>query len=446
MKKHNKSSWFKPSKFIYLIFLFSLLLLVLIHFVISPQANPESVENKLPVTIYFADNISLAQREIIKRFNSEYNGKIKVELVNLPLEKFSSAERKQLFTKYLRSESNQIDVFSIDQVWIPRFAKWSEDLRKFFPDEIEQNIIGEALTPCIYNNRLVAAPLYIDMGVMYYRSDLISELPNSAILKRTLEKSITWEEFIELGEKYFSDSERFFFFSADNYEGLICFFMEIYSAQNYNSELPIEIGSERTLSSFKFIQSLINENKLTPAEVTNMQETEVLISYLDSDGIFIRGWPNSFNFFEPSEEHKKKIEKIKIVPLPHFKGKPKSYTFGGWNLMLSKFSSNKKEAAEFIKFCLSEESQLLMYEMQGFLPSTKSFYFSDDNSTDSGKIEFFNTNFGYGIYRPRVENYTLFSSILSGSLNKVLRQEIGTDEAILDAEKEFELLSVSNEK
>ncbi|MCB9069591.1 MAG: hypothetical protein H6629_17535 [Calditrichae bacterium] len=73
--------------------------------------------NNTATQIYFVDNISQAHSELINRFNAEYSGRIEVVPVDLPFEKFSTNERKQLLAKSLRSKSDRIDVFAIDLIW-----------------------------------------------------------------------------------------------------------------------------------------------------------------------------------------------------------------------------------------------------------------------------------------------------------------------------------------
>src|SRR3989304_9804646 len=103
-------------------------------FVLSPVDLDSRSTSKIK-TIYFVDHISSAHQKVINRFNEKYKGSIKVETINLSFEKFSTNERKELLARYLRSKNDRIDIFSIDQIWVPRFAKWGVPLDKFFKDD-----------------------------------------------------------------------------------------------------------------------------------------------------------------------------------------------------------------------------------------------------------------------------------------------------------------------
>ena len=105
------------------------ILLFILSYSLFPFNSSPSVESQL-VIIKYADNISPAHQTVVNNFNKEYEGRIKVETINLPFTKFSTNERKELLTRSLRSKSDKLDLFAIDLIWSARFAKWAESLDK----------------------------------------------------------------------------------------------------------------------------------------------------------------------------------------------------------------------------------------------------------------------------------------------------------------------------
>ena len=140
--------------------------------------------HKIPISenevakIYFADNMTPAHTKIISLFNDKYQGQIEIIPVNLPFTKFNTNERKELIARALRNRTSRIDVFSVDQIWVSRFAKWAEPLSRYFSNKEKANILPHALSTCYYENTLVSIPLHIDIGVMYYRRDIIEKFPD----------------------------------------------------------------------------------------------------------------------------------------------------------------------------------------------------------------------------------------------------------------------------
>ena len=65
----------------------------------------------------------------------------------------------------------------------------------YFPDSLKYAILPSALKSCYYDSTLVAIPLFVDVGLMYYRKDLIDRLPNAKVIEDELHRSITWGEF-----------------------------------------------------------------------------------------------------------------------------------------------------------------------------------------------------------------------------------------------------------
>ena len=98
-------------------------IIALVFFWFTPADINLKSDNHI-TEIYFADNISIAHQALIDRFNLEYKNKIKVIPINLPFTKFSTNERNELLARTLRSNSSRIDVFSVDLIWVPRFAIW----------------------------------------------------------------------------------------------------------------------------------------------------------------------------------------------------------------------------------------------------------------------------------------------------------------------------------
>jgi len=174
-----------------------------------PISSSSTDKGKSVTKIYYADNISKAHQRVIDSFNKKYFGQIEVKAINLPFEKFSTNERKELLARYLRNKSDRIDLFAVDLIWVPRFAKWCIPLDRYFSKKQQEEFIKPALSSCYYDDSLMALPLYIDVALMFYRSDELKKLPNYTKIKEKLNSSITWEEFIELHKQTKSTTNPF---------------------------------------------------------------------------------------------------------------------------------------------------------------------------------------------------------------------------------------------
>ncbi len=413
---------------------FLILVLIFISFILSPLSSKNSstsVEKK----IYFADNISSAHRKVIDKFNEKYKGQIKVIAINLPFEKFSTNERKELLARYLRSKSERVDVFSVDQIWVPRFAKWVIPLDKAISSAEKKSLLNYAMESCVYKDTIVAIPLYIDLSVLFYNKEYLKNLPDYKSIKNKLDDSITWQDFLGLNERLKNSGRPFYLFQADDFEGLICNYCELLKNQNQsivrNDSLYVDTPQAR--KSLQLLVDLVNKYNASPREVIQFKENECYYYFMEHKGIFLRGWSSFLNLDKTLYDNSDAYNALGIAPTPHFKGTEKSSVFGGWNLMVSKFSRNIPEAITFVKFLISEDAQKILYEEGGYLPVNTKIYADSGYVNKFPNLKFYEKLLKQGFHRPFLKNYTNISDILSYYLHLAIKQEISVDEALKKA-------------
>ena len=413
-----------------LIGVISILLFLLIYFLIPSEYSKLGAKEE--VIIKYADNITDAHQIVIDNFNKEYEGRIKVEAISLPFIKFSTNERKELLTRSLRSKSDKLDIFTIDLIWSSRFAKWAEPLGKYITNQDSLGLLSKALESCIINNQLIALPMYLDIGVLYYRRDLIQALPNAKNIEKKLKESITWKEFFALSKSFNPNKNPFYIFPADNYEGLICSFYEIIHNQNpsFFKKSKINWESPELRNSFSLLSDMINKYKITPSIVTDYRENECYDYFMYEHCVFLRGWAS---FPKDSRAMLESIQKAKLieqVPMPHIEGSKPVATIGGWNIMLSKYSEHKEEAVEFIKYIIRESSQKIFYENGALLPVISKIYSDEKFNLEHPTLKKNKKLLDNGVHRPFLNNYTKISDVISFYSNKVMKNQINLDSAV----------------
>ena len=384
--------------------------------------------------IYFVDNISEAHQQLIERFNRQHHGRIEVVPVNLPFTKFSTNERKELLARTLRSKGDRIDIFAVDLIWVPRFARWAQPLDIYFSAHERDRMLDAAMESCSFEEHLVAMPFYIDIGLMYYRRDLLRKLPNADALEAQLRKSITWEAFIALGQQYPGNGSPFYMFAAKNFEGLICSYLEAVMGQKRSifAGDTVQLYTPESRKALGLLVDMVQTYRFTPPEVVNFDEVQVYRYALAHDALFFRGWPGfKRHFAEPGLEAK--LAEVEVAALPHFQGTAPAAVYGGWNLMISNFSNHKPAAVEFLKFVMREENQALLYETGGYIPVNKALYEDSLFYRDKADLKYYRQLLDNGIHRPFVVNYTQISDIISYYVHLAIKGEIGVDAALKQA-------------
>jgi len=421
------------SRLLFLLLSFLIVGVIIVIFLIMPS-DEYLPENAMETKVYYVDNISVPHQEIIDRFNQMYAGKIKIIPINLPFTKFSTNERKELLTRALRSKSNQIDLFTVDVIWVPRFARWCQPLDNYFTAKERSQLINHVMNSCYYNDRFYAIPLYTDISLMYYRSDIINRLPEAEEIEKKIARSLTWQEFIDLHKKMknYGITSPYYIFSADNFEGLTCSFLEgVTDIKNQIFfEDSINLNFPEVENSLQMLVDLVETYKMSPPEVLNFDEQQGYEYALENDAVFIRGWPGLLNQQYTILEYGPKLKHIKKAPLPHLAGSTPSLLYGGWNFMISKYSSKKEEALTFIRFALQEENQKLLFEKGGYIPVNKTVYDDSTFIQEHQELDNYWQLLQYGVHRPYLVNYTRISDILSYYIHLAIKKDMSAREVI----------------
>ncbi len=420
------------------VLLIALFGIIAIYFLFNIEESGVIYQQK-PVKIYYVDNISDAHQEIIDNFNRLHSGKIEVIPIDIPFYKFSTNERKELLIRSLRSESKRIDIFAADLIWVNRFAKWAEPLEKYFSQDEIEALLPKALETGKIENHIVASPLYLDVSVLFYRTDLLKKFHNYRDIESELKKSITWEKFEALHRK--SDfKDNFYYFPADEYEGLICSFAELVESQDTAFfKLNKPLTSKPAINAAKLLHDLTNKYKMSPKSVVNFREKNAYKAFIDNNGLFLRGWQSFMNDSKNLDKSSGKDFLLAEARLPHLKGARIGGTLGGWNIMLAQNSSHKKEAVEFIKFTLTEESQKILFEKGSYLPVIKSLYSDSLLIKKHPNFEFNKHLLDEGFFRQKLPDYTKISDILSHYLRLTIAGKISPETAMKKAAAEINL-------
>ena len=396
--------------------------------------NTDGVER-----VYFADNIGVGHAEIIRQFNELYAGEVEVIAIDLPFSKFNTNQRKELIARNLRSRSSRIDVFSVDLIWVPRFTKWAEPLAPHFSPQFLNDLVSKPLETCYVNDLLYAIPLYTDIGALYYREDLVRALPDGDALVERIKSSITWEEMLEIRARHFPD-KSFFVPQAAAYEGLICNFNEILgqALQNRVTGKLLDLTDTLVIQRTQFMRDMF-ETKFAPPEALEMTEDDCIRFALANDIPFVRGWPTvnnqTYQRFDPEQ-----FRNLSIAPVPHFRGDRPTPVVGGWNMMLSRHSPVKAAAIEFMKYAASMSGQSIFQEKEGLLPIQQALYRGEVVESRQKRLKTIEAMMEYGLHRPRLDQYTLISDILSSYLHEILSGAYEVEEGLGLAKAEIEVV------
>jgi multiple sugar transport system substrate-binding protein len=88
-------------------------------------------------------------------------------------------QRHQLYVQWLNARAEDPDILQLDVIWTPEFAAagWVMPLDRFQPDA--EDFFPATLEANRWRGRLYALPWFVDVGMLYWRTDLLAAPPAS---------------------------------------------------------------------------------------------------------------------------------------------------------------------------------------------------------------------------------------------------------------------------
>ncbi len=297
------------------------------------------------------EDVSGAWKEIIHRFEAQNPG-ITIDYITGP---WSTDERQNIYIRsFLGGEP--IEIVYMDITWTARFAQkgWLIPLDYWIKIPSGSFIPG-ALKAGYYRGRLYRLPVTADVGLLYYRRDLIPDPPR------------TWAKLLDYCR--LKKRQACFVFQAMQYEGLTCNFLE--HLWGFGGSLLNNSQKRPMIEALSFMRRLVDDG-LSPRAVLSYQEQQSLAAFAQGQALFMRNWPYAWQVLNRIGSPLK--GKVGLAPLPRHGERPASGVLGGWGLGIAKGTKDPEAAARFIKYAVSLEAQKILFRRRGEVPARRDFY------------------------------------------------------------------------
>lgn len=289
----------------------------------------------------------------------------------------STTDILALFRQMFAAKSSDLDVINVDVVWPGMIKDHLLDLKPY-----SKGVEKEHFPSIVANNtadgRLIAMPWFTDAGLLYYRKDLLEKHGEKA--------PTTWEELAATAKKI-QDAERKagnadmqgFVFQAKAYEGLTCGAVEwlwSYGGGNIvDDKGNITVNNPKAAKALNTAASWIGT--IAPTGVLNYGEEDARGVFQSGNAVFMRNWPYAWSLGNGKDS--KIAGKIGVSALPKGGADGKNAaTLGGWQLAVSKYSKNPKEAADLVMYMTSKEIQKERAIKGSYNPTIPSLYQDKD--------------------------------------------------------------------
>ena len=406
-------------------------MLLLFLFLLLGCGSPET--QKVVFSVGGAPKELAAWDDLLRDF--EGISGIPVELLRQPAD--TDRQRQGLMIS-LKAGLPDPDVFLMDVSWLALFARsgWLEPLPEFDASPFFDEVVRKVDT---YQGRLLALPVYMDGGLLFYRRDLLDRfgLRPPETLAELLSSS--WK----LQEEMRAQHPAFFGFvwQGAPYEGLICSFLEFTGKEGgfrlQDGKVLLNLPANRT--ALRFMRDLIWKYKISPPSTfTEMREEQARLFFQRGDALYERNWPYAWSLHQSPES--KVRQKIGIAPFPGMNRNDSVSTLGGWHIGISRFSNVKREAREFVKYVVSERGQKKMVLRLGWNPGRQDLYRDPEVLAKMPHLRDLQPIFQRTRPRPVVPYYPQMSEIVQRRIHAVIANLASPEEALREAEKEIAAL------
>jgi len=249
------------------------------------------------------------------------------------------------------------DVYGIDVIWPGILSEYLIDLKPYFASELAAED-PEVLANYTVQGKLVAMPYHANIGVLYYRTDLLSKYGFS-------DPPRTWDELekmavrIQNGERAKGEAEFWgFVWPGAESEGLVCNALEWQTGDGggriIENDKTVSANNSDAIRAWERARRWVGW--ISPPSVTSYQEWDASNAFwISGRAAFFRGWTSDYFLSQPPDKPFRNQSGITSVP----GGKQgRVGTLGGYGLGVSRSSAHRNEAVRLVQFLEKKEAQL----------------------------------------------------------------------------------------
>jgi len=301
-------------------------------------------------------------RDLLAEFERNHPG-ITVREEVLPA---STDQQHQYYAINLESRRVSFDVLAIDVIWVQEFARagWIVDVDAVLPESERRTYFPAAMEAATFDGRLHAIPWYLDVGVLYYRRDLLD--------RYGFEPPRTWSQMVKMARtivEHEGDPQLMgFLWTGKQYEGLVCVALEFIWSHGGNL-LDLNRNGEQALG---FMRDLIERERVSPQVVALADEETVRLLFGNGRAVFMRNWPYAWKLL--NDPRSPVSGKSGMAALPAFEGHQSASVLGGWMLAVPTRSSHREVAVELVRYLTTAQVQRRMALASGYHPARRDLY------------------------------------------------------------------------
>ncbi len=349
--------------------------------------------------------------------------------------------RLALFQQLFSARSSQPDICEIDNIWPGLLSDDLLDLRPFLGDDLSA-FDPKLLAAFTLDGKLLALPVTMDAGILYYRTDLLQKYGYRSPPQ-------TWDELgkmaqiIQNGERRSGKSDFWgFAWQGEEGESLTCNAFEWQTAEGgtlVSADHKIQTTDEGSRCAFQRAASWVGT--ISPPSVIEYDEEDSQNLWTSGNAAFLRSWADAY----PTSLRSPLIAtRFATAPLPAG-SKSRSWVFGAMAMAVSKYSHHPVQAVQAVRFLVSAQVQRQRVLQLGQIP-TRSDLLDDQslllNTPFRGEL---GKHWRDGlVFRPSMnvgKKYDAVSHAYAAAVHRILERKVSAATALAGLEEQLEQIT-----
>jgi trehalose/maltose transport system substrate-binding protein len=349
------------------------LLLTLILAICSSGCRKSEHRNN-PVTILFSsltftETLYHGGPDILSEFTRQTG--IQVKMLSYTGDEMEARRLQHL--AWLKQHASTPDVYEADVIDVGTLAEHMIDLNPYLGEDDRQHI-PTILRNFTFDGRLVALPVRTDVGLLFYRTDLLKKYGYTRP-PRTWDELETMAAKIQAGERAAGNRSfwGFVWEGSPISEGLTYTALEWQASsgggQIIEPDGTISVNNPWAIGALRRARRWVGT--ISPPAVTAYQVEDISNVWKAGRAAFMRSWPYHYSLGQAADSLSR--GRFALAPLPSGGVRPVG-TLGGWQLLVSKYSAHPKEAVALARYLTSSQMQLVLARQFSYPPTRLALY------------------------------------------------------------------------
>ena len=284
----------------------------------------------------------------------------------------SASDKLALWQSLLQTGAAGPDVFGIDVIWPRILDEYFIDLAPSFANEIARQFPVMAASYTV-GHKVVAIPFRADVGLLYYRTDLLRQY-GYRVPPRTWEELETMAARIQAGERARGRTEFWgFVWQGTASEALTCNALEWQAAAGggriIEDDGTVSVNNPRAIRAWERAARWVGT--ISPPSVVGYTEWDASNVWIAGDAAFMRNWPTAYADSRAAGSPIRDDFGVTMLP-----GGPAGRvgTLGGAGLAVSRFSPHRPEAVALVRYLSRGDVQVTRSRVLSEPPTQPELY------------------------------------------------------------------------